>query len=593
LASQTKGSGGRGKLVLMIVAVLVLVVGGVGGWWWYAQGQVLFLHKQMKWAWGTDLVNYKVESDLSFDVSIKRLATNPSTELQNNNFSGGDQYYGVNDLLAEGIDISGRPGDNIPSDLQFKMQIKSEQYTVGKNTEGYSDLSLSSTGGGYGDSNFDLKTLVNDKKIAGKYFFQLETLDLGQAAELVDSFGVDLDKIIGTWLSFDLSQIPGGSEDLNNDDYQKKLVQKSNEFWNKVKDKGYFTIRDPHQTMTIESDTLKRIDYVLKPETTDALLEEFRIFLQTISVDQQNLAKNYDEWKADEPEQYQQIKDVLNNISYSLWINTDTKVIQGIEWSGQNLKFGYQKIQTDAIISFNAKIILAPTEPYEIKAPANSQDVIKFFESFMVPPISREDETANLDLDSDGLIGAEEAYYGSDPLVEDTDKDGYFDGEEVANGYNPNGPGQLAAPLYQDYQMDLFQQACVSVGGTWSDPKDTVCLCPDNTKINVSRFSNFSELAGDDLCKDFYPDYPPLMNDARINPLTACDDGGGTWVGVERKAPEQCSPYTNWDACEEVDGCDWDSFAEPQLCIPAWSYCQCPNSLKVFEDFVGLGFRCQ
>lgn len=42
-----------------------------------------------------------------------------------------------------------------------------------------------------------------------------------------------------------------------------------------------------------------------------------------------------------------------------------------------------------------------------------------------------------LDLDSDGLTNAEEAVYGSNPQLPDTDADGYLDGNEVFNLYTP------------------------------------------------------------------------------------------------------------------------------------------------------------
>lgn len=70
------------------------------------------------------------------------------------------------------------------------------------------------------------------------------------------------------------------------------------------------------------------------------------------------------------------------------------------------------------------------------------------------------------DLDQDGLTAEEEIQYGTsdhamdtdqdllndreeikiyvtNPLKSDTDGDGYGDGEEVRNLYNPNGPGKL------------------------------------------------------------------------------------------------------------------------------------------------------
>lgn len=51
---------------------------------------------------------------------------------------------------------------------------------------------------------------------------------------------------------------------------------------------------------------------------------------------------------------------------------------------------------------------------------------------------------ATVDTDKDGLTDAEEARYKTDPLVSDTDGDGYSDGAEVKGGYNPSGAGKLS-----------------------------------------------------------------------------------------------------------------------------------------------------
>ncbi len=49
------------------------------------------------------------------------------------------------------------------------------------------------------------------------------------------------------------------------------------------------------------------------------------------------------------------------------------------------------------------------------------------------------------DADLDNLTDADESLYGSDPRKADTDGDGFNDGDEVKNGYNPAGPGPLEA----------------------------------------------------------------------------------------------------------------------------------------------------
>ncbi len=48
------------------------------------------------------------------------------------------------------------------------------------------------------------------------------------------------------------------------------------------------------------------------------------------------------------------------------------------------------------------------------------------------------------DPDKDKLTNAQEYYYHSDPLVQDTNKNGLNDGEDVANNYDPSKPGKIS-----------------------------------------------------------------------------------------------------------------------------------------------------
>lgn len=84
-----------------------------------------------------------------------------------------------------------------------------------------------------------------------------------------------------------------------------------------------------------------------------------------------------------------------------------------------------------------------------------SQVPIPSFSSISVTPTATPVESASpvsqpataaddaADTDGDTLTNAEEALYGTDPQKEDTDGDGYKDGDEVRNGYNPLGSGKL------------------------------------------------------------------------------------------------------------------------------------------------------
>lgn len=62
-------------------------------------------------------------------------------------------------------------------------------------------------------------------------------------------------------------------------------------------------------------------------------------------------------------------------------------------------------------------------------------------------PLPPPEPTPSSDTDNDGLTQAEEGLYGSQDIVPDTDSDGFLDGHELVNLYNPSGiaPERLEA----------------------------------------------------------------------------------------------------------------------------------------------------
>ncbi|MFA7365036.1 MAG: thrombospondin type 3 repeat-containing protein, partial [Patescibacteria group bacterium] len=60
----------------------------------------------------------------------------------------------------------------------------------------------------------------------------------------------------------------------------------------------------------------------------------------------------------------------------------------------------------------------------------------------------------SIDSDNDGLSDYDEVYiFGTDPLNPDSDEDGYFDGSEVLNGYNPLGNGPIDSTIFVNPQL--------------------------------------------------------------------------------------------------------------------------------------------
>jgi len=72
-------------------------------------------------------------------------------------------------------------------------------------------------------------------------------------------------------------------------------------------------------------------------------------------------------------------------------------------------------------------------------------------------PTGTPDQLKNQDSDKDGLSDYDELYiYHTDPYNPDTDGDGYTDGYEVANGYDPNKKGN--DKLEKEIDIDLATQ---------------------------------------------------------------------------------------------------------------------------------------
>ncbi|MBI5733624.1 MAG: hypothetical protein HY973_01620 [Candidatus Kerfeldbacteria bacterium] len=90
-------------------------------------------------------------------------------------------------------------------------------------------------------------------------------------------------------------------------------------------------------------------------------------------------------------------------------------------------------------------------EPVKIAAPSKFLDLNQMLAGFMggVSTGVTENDLAVNDSDGDGLNDKEEEFYGTGKNNPDTDGDGYKDGDEVKNGYNPLGTGKLTIPKYQ------------------------------------------------------------------------------------------------------------------------------------------------
>ncbi len=87
----------------------------------------------------------------------------------------------------------------------------------------------------------------------------------------------------------------------------------------------------------------------------------------------------------------------------------------------------------------------------EITAPSLAERPLEFPQVFL---------TNSADIDSDSLTDAEEEIFGTDSGTWDTDGDGYYDGQEVYNLYNPKGTAPMRiidSGIVQEYVNPTLQ----------------------------------------------------------------------------------------------------------------------------------------
>lgn len=102
--------------------------------------------------------------------------------------------------------------------------------------------------------------------------------------------------------------------------------------------------------------------------------------------------------------------------------------------------------KVDVLLTFELNKI---NEPVDIRTHRNGESLEPVIQNifgkwFSQSPLSKNgsnelEAVDESDDDKDGLTNQEEFFYNTDPQNSDTDGDGYLDGDEIKNGYNPNG----------------------------------------------------------------------------------------------------------------------------------------------------------
>ncbi len=439
--SPVSPKGSNKKTTSFILMILLVVILGAGGYWYYAYGQTMLFARQMVLKLDVPYENYKSDFDFILDARLKKDA------------------------------VIGNLGSNptemfMPSMDNVKISLKGLQHTVGKNFDGNVQVSL-----GMG-SVFNFNNSIDYRQLNKDFYFKFNkdfTTDLlsgllGMNIDLSEFFNKD------RWLTYnwdDLNNLSSSDVGLmvnpDNFNLEKKLEErkKMDDYFKLFKLHNIFKIVDTKESKDSNNGKLKKLQLIVKPSKINDLINMLAIFdgayfnnteLKTTQDIKDKVEKDMAKDRSDDPKQFETIDSLVQNADIFVWVNTETKSIQGanIIFYGDIINLDEEKIILTGHYNFLNEI----EENYSITKPEQTITVQEAYENTMKKIMEEqvrtmkqyEEQSINKDTDSDGLSDIMESFYGTDPLKDDTDGDGFKDGEEVKNGYNPLGAGKLNAP---------------------------------------------------------------------------------------------------------------------------------------------------
>ncbi len=135
---------------------------------------------------------------------------------------------------------------------------------------------------------------------------------------------------------------------------------------------------------------------------------------------------------------------------------------------------------------------------------------------------SRNQKDATEDLDGDSLNNRREFYFGTNPRKADSDKDGFFDNEEIVKGFNPFGVGRVDSDkdgIY-DWWENLF-------GLNKKDPNDAKKDFDADELNNLDEFKYRTHPKVSDSDRDGIPDGIEVKN--KSNPAGTGEIKDALW----------------------------------------------------------------
>ncbi len=209
------------------------------------------------------------------------------------------------------------------------------------------------------------------------------------------------------------------------------------------------------------------------------------------------------------------------------------------------------------------------------------------------PKLTPAPTAVNLDSDKDGLLDTQEALYGTDKNNPDTDGDGFKDGDEVKNGYNPLGEGKLidnvnpknmnTTPISMTKESsnkkDWFKEGAVyethpyyyGANGKLSDITAAVPKIAELGVETIYLMPIFESIKTNKPCHDIYNilDYQKIDSrfgsEADLNKLVETVHASGMKIifdMVTRLTPEGSVTYNNTDWMMSMSRSELEAFAQ-------------------------------
>lgn len=388
--------------ILIIVLLSVFILGGGGAWAYFAFGQAWYLNQNANFP---NWENYK--ENLSFSIKVHDL----KGAAVENSASG--------DLFSLG------GGQNWE---EASLSFIHNNHQSGNKSNGQSKFII-------GTNDFTYNFSVFFKKIDQDIYIkpELEQLEIPNVLNTPLDLGQE-------WIVFNIDDLVQWGNEMGASDAQKTIdeyltdsKQKEEDFLNKVVAEKIFVFKDLHETKTTASGNIKKFEYKVAENKSDDLVN----MMNELWYDKQM-----------SPDMLSFLEKFLTSAKVSVWINTKTKFIQEVNVEAFNIALSDESgsAQFDFVLNYE----VAEATPIELAKPEPVINWLDFSNRMMSQFMSPEnylpvDADADLSLDSDGdtLTDFMEQMYGTDVNQVDTDGDGYSDGEEVENGYNPLGPGRL------------------------------------------------------------------------------------------------------------------------------------------------------